>query len=342
MGDVIDDKECPVCCEGFTYKIEGGKNNRQTARAYCCGKLICLSCWEAMDAASTTGEPAPCPYCRAPRPTAEQGRVLLLDHAEKGKKAWAQSKLGENYHMGEGGFPVSYERAFRWYQMAANQGFSDAQYNLGSMYFKGVGVAKSYKKAFEFFSPVAEVYSHASFLLGIMHYDGEGTPQSYPKAFERFTSASKAGHVQATFQVGFMNLYGKGVPQSYKNAVAPYTFAANQGYEEAIAELPSILLTLVDEGRIDLRCEAVYRMKIALKLPPSKLPEEDRSVYTFSMEEVTITCGACWRMKKEDEPNLSRCNGCQCIYYCNRECQKAHWKAHKPTCQEIASRQNAL
>ncbi|MCJ1235698.1 hypothetical protein MMC14_003669 [Varicellaria rhodocarpa] len=28
----------------------------------------------------------------------------------------------------------------------------------------------------------------------------------------------------------------------------------------------------------------------------------------------------------------SRCNGCQDVLYCSKECQKAHWKTHKQTC----------
>lgn len=30
-----------------------------------------------------------------------------------------------------------------------------------------------------------------------------------------------------------------------------------------------------------------------------------------------------------------KCNGCQKVYYCNKECQKEHWKKHKPHCQNL-------
>lgn len=30
---------------------------------------------------------------------------------------------------------------------------------------------------------------------------------------------------------------------------------------------------------------------------------------------------------------LMKCMGCQSVYYCSSECQKSHWKVHKPECK---------
>jgi TPR repeat protein len=170
-----------------------------------------------------------------------------------------------------------------------------------------------------------------------MYCSGKGLPQSYEKAVELFTSASEGGVHEASFTLGLMYLDGEGLPQSYEKAFELFTLAANQGHEAAIARLPSTLLILVKKGRTDLRCEALYRTKIALKLPPSEISQEVRQLYLQFVEGAKITCGGCVRVKKEGEGDLSLCKGCQCIYYCNRECQKAHWKEHKPTCQRISS-----
>ena len=156
MTEVNEDKECPVCFEDFISKVEGNLEIQQASRAFCCGKLICQSCWSAMDAASTTGLSAPCPYCRAPCPSVEDSRVLLLSHAEKGKKAWAQCQLGLNYRGGIDGFPQCYELAFHWISLAANQGYIEAQSNLGLMYHEGEGVTQSYEKAAEQYTLAAE------------------------------------------------------------------------------------------------------------------------------------------------------------------------------------------
>lgn len=45
------------------------------------------------------------------------------------------------------GVAQNYQQAFAWYQKAANQGFADAQNNLGVMYANGKGVAKDYQQA---------------------------------------------------------------------------------------------------------------------------------------------------------------------------------------------------
>ena len=49
-----------------------------------------------------------------------------------------------------------YNRAFSLFSDAANQGFSDAQYNLAVIYKAGQGVPQNSKKAYEWFSSAAE------------------------------------------------------------------------------------------------------------------------------------------------------------------------------------------
>ena len=43
--------------------------------------------------------------------------------------------------------PQDYKEAVRWYRAAAEQGFADAQSNLGLMYDKGQGVPQDYIQA---------------------------------------------------------------------------------------------------------------------------------------------------------------------------------------------------
>ena len=37
------------------------------------------------------------------------------------------------------------------------------------------------------------------------------------------------------------------------------------------------------------------------------------------------------------QQGTKRCSKCQTVYYCSKECQKAHWKIHKKACSEIHS-----
>lgn len=41
------------------------------------------------------------------------------------------------------------------------------------------------------------------------------------------------------------------------------------------------------------------------------------------------SCGGCGNVST----TLQRCHGCQSIYYCGRDCQRAHWTTHKKMCQ---------
>ncbi|KAJ6469399.1 hypothetical protein C8R45DRAFT_1016921 [Mycena sanguinolenta] len=43
-------------------------------------------------------------------------------------------------------------------------------------------------------------------------------------------------------------------------------------------------------------------------------------------------CGA-----REPLVTLLRCNNCKYIFYCSRDCQRAHWKHHKVECREMAA-----
>ena len=45
------------------------------------------------------------------------------------------------YDIGQG-VPRDYKAAVKWYELAANQGYAKAQYNLGVMYVIGEGVPK--------------------------------------------------------------------------------------------------------------------------------------------------------------------------------------------------------
>ena len=53
------------------------------------------------------------------------------------------------------------------------------------------------------------------------------------------------------------------------------------------------------------------------------------------VEELPEDCGSCPVCGKIAE---TKCTGCRQIYYCNRECQKKHWKKHKPECKALPYR----
>lgn len=95
----------------------------------------------------------------------------------------AQYNLGIMYKKGLG-VPVNLNEAFSWFYLSANEGNILANYALGHSYLKGSGIKQNYKlalKAFKF----AALRGHPSsrLLLGNMYHKGQGVIKSYPRAF---------------------------------------------------------------------------------------------------------------------------------------------------------------
>tara|TARA_B100000700_G_scaffold210911_1_gene231797 strand:+ start:1051 stop:1401 length:351 start_codon:yes stop_codon:yes gene_type:complete len=65
----------------------------------------------------------------------------------------------------------------------AEQGDARAQFNIGTMYFRGRGVPKDNKTAVKWFRLSAEEgYANAQFSLGVMYDNGKGVPKNSTSA----------------------------------------------------------------------------------------------------------------------------------------------------------------
>ena len=70
--------------------------------------------------------------------------------------AVSQCRIGNFYAIGKGGVEKNEVEALKWYRKAAEQGYAEAQYDLGFMYANGLGfekieveAMKSYRKEYE-------------------------------------------------------------------------------------------------------------------------------------------------------------------------------------------------
>ncbi|KAI0069697.1 hypothetical protein K474DRAFT_1670734 [Panus rudis PR-1116 ss-1] len=94
---------------------------------------------------------------------------------------------------------------------------------------------------------------------------------------------------------------------------------------------PEILLQLL--GRPNQPLHPVLEALGGKRWLEQRLTEGN--VDTAKMEERrTKQCRNCGM--REPQVTLFRCSGCQHIYYCSKECQKANWKVHKQACKESA------
>lgn len=143
---------------------------------------------------------------------AEEKFKAFLEKAKAGDPV-AQTGLGVMYYTGEA---VSKnlsgqilendpEMAAGWFFRAAEQGYADAQFNLGLLYASG-----------------------------------EGVPQDMEQAAELFRKAAEQGHVDAQNNMGALYFTGEGVERNEKKAIEWFEKAAAQGNEEARANLDAI------------------------------------------------------------------------------------------------------
>ena len=72
-----------------------------------------------------------------------------------GGNSMSQRILGERFAMGTEGVTKDMNQAIFWWQKAADQGDTVAQYNLGQVYFKGAGVQQDLIQAHMWFSLAA-------------------------------------------------------------------------------------------------------------------------------------------------------------------------------------------
>jgi len=98
--------------------------------------------------------------------------------------------LGCSYELGEG-VKIDLETAAQWYQRAAEQGYYEAQFNLGILCYGGRGVAQSYDEAVRLLRLVAAQGSPDAFYnLAVCYAKGQGVPRDDAESLRFLKSAA--------------------------------------------------------------------------------------------------------------------------------------------------------
>ena len=128
--------------------------------------------------------------------------------------------------------------AFEWCQRAADGELAWAQYNLGLMYQKGEGVARSETEAAHWFGLAAsQGFADAQQRLGDLYYLGQGIPRNYSQAAHWYRRAAEQGSARAQFQLGHLYDVGLGIEHDYTQYRYWTRMAAEQGHEDALREV---------------------------------------------------------------------------------------------------------
>jgi len=146
----------------------------------------------------------------------------------------AQLLLSTMYSRGEG-VPQDEGQAVAWLAKAAEQGVPAAQHDLALRYFRGEGVQQSHQQARNWWERSSQAgLPDSQFNLGLMYYNGApGIPRDYQRARGLFTSAAEREHDHAQYSLAVMFARGEGVQKDYDQARQWFQKSANKGVSHA-------------------------------------------------------------------------------------------------------------
>ncbi len=164
---------------------------------------------------------------------------LLSKVAEQGLTE-AHYLLGQLYRQGHG-TSIHMGEAYRHFLLAAEAGHGAAQQEVGLAYLEGQAGFSRRKlpEAIEWLRKAAEQgYLEAHFELGSLNRRGEGMPRDLEQAIEHFTVAAEEGHIWAMHYLAQV-LEERG---DREKAIHWFTRAGEAGLEHAQFELAELLL----------------------------------------------------------------------------------------------------
>jgi len=171
-----------------------------------------------------------------PKPVPEQETLnitLATMRAERGDLK-SQVALGMAYATGTPRVKKDPVQAKLWFELAALKGDSQAQYELGKLFYTGQGADKDYYNAREWWMESAlQGNLDAQQKLGYLYSEGLGVQRDFEKAKLWYSKAAKSGHAEAQTLLGSLYHEGNRIPKDYSEAFKWYKLAAEQGHAHA-------------------------------------------------------------------------------------------------------------
>lgn len=124
-----------------------------------------------------------------------------------------------------------------FYKAAAQQGDTEAQFNLGSCYHQGKGVKRNEKKAFKYLQMAADKdHQDAHVLLNSIVnslLEEKNSNKNQKKQVELLTFFANKGNAMALFKLAGLYVYGEFVEQDLSKATSFFKRAAEKGHPDA-------------------------------------------------------------------------------------------------------------
>lgn len=149
----------------------------------------------------------------------------------------AQFRMGWIHERGIG-VPQDYAKARTWYAKAMANGEADAIARMGLLYELGLGVEKSYDKAAEYYRRAIREGDALGYThMGYLYETGKGVPRDRERAAEHYRRGMEMGSYLAMTRLGLLYQVGRGVAKDEYRAVELYRQAVDHGQPLAMTRL---------------------------------------------------------------------------------------------------------
>lgn len=153
------------------------------------------------------------------------------------EKAAARAEPSAAYNLAlillANGGEAGIDRAAGLLKIAASAEIGDAQHDLGVLYARGQGVAKSPEEAVRWYARAARNGSISGEVeYAIALFNGDGVAKSEPIAARYFRRAAIRGNAIAQNRLARLYATGRGVPRNLTEAAAWHLVAAGQGLSD--------------------------------------------------------------------------------------------------------------
>jgi localization factor PodJL len=185
------------------------------------------------------------------------GDTRGLVAAAAGGNAAAAYLLAEQHIDGKDA-DHNYDEAARLLEQASRQGLAPAQFRLGTLYEKGLGVKKARQAARKLYAAAADKgKAKAMHNLAVLYAEGIDGKPDYRVAAQWFRKAADRGVADSQYNLAVLCARGIGVTQNLSEAYKWFALAAQQGDKDS--------QTKRDDIAAKLDAEQLMAAKLAAK-----------------------------------------------------------------------------
>lgn len=189
-----------------------------------------------------------------PMPPQAIGNLALRKAAAMGD-ARAQFEIGTRFAKGKG-VARDFQAAAQWYLRSASHGFAPAQYRLAALYERGRGLKRDLGRARVWYLRSAEAGNvKAMHNLAVLHTKQKGKTADYANASQWFAKAAERGLSDSQFNLGILYENGLGMRKDLKKAYKWFRLAAKGGDKEAEKRASRLALQILPRDKVKIETE---------------------------------------------------------------------------------------